>query len=247
MQRVLSEAESTSRRGLSEAESNSSGRRTRTPRGTGRLAERRHRSRSSASLRAAREALLAVKGAVPPVPKNGSATPSGTKTPGAAERKGSSDRTPTAADGRVIRKTTSRIGMTATPETSSPESNDETPNRTTETSKPTLNLPDFAKHSRDMLPSPLTPGRSIADDSDDSYLSAVSESIRGPRSAEDSDGSWNRAVGKRIMDEVAKGPRPRAQGRQRVESSSTARVNRSGELPSPTPSEVTAVGSTRVV
>ncbi|CAE6471266.1 unnamed protein product, partial [Rhizoctonia solani] len=179
MQRVLSEAESTSRRGLSEAEStSSSNRRTRTPRGSSRLAGR-HRSRSSASLRAAREALMAVKDAVPPVPRNGSVTssPAGIKTLGRLPP------SPTGTDGKSVRKATSRVGMT-TPESSSSESSHKRTIVPVEpVSKPTLNLPNFEKHSRDdMLPTPTTPGRNGADDSDDSYLSAVSESVRGDES-----------------------------------------------------------------
>ncbi|QRW19380.1 DENN (AEX-3) domain protein [Rhizoctonia solani] len=239
IQRVLSEAESTGRRGLSEAESTtSSNRRTRTPRGSSRLSGR-HRSRSSASLRAAREALLAAKEAVPPVPRS----PVGTKTPIGAPS-GSDRTTPTGNENRGVRKATSRVGMT-TPESSSSESG-KVPTVSVESApvtKPTVYLPEFGKHSRDdMLPTPSTIGRSGADDSDDSYLSAVSESMRG-------DESWSRATGRRILDdpghhEPVKGSsRTR---RNRAGSSSTTR-GQYGDLPSPTISESTAVGSARAV
>ncbi|CAE6413641.1 unnamed protein product [Rhizoctonia solani] len=242
MQRVLSEAESTSRRGLSEAESTaSSNRRTRTPRGTSRLAGR-HRSRSSASLRAAREALMAVKDAVPPVPRNGSVTSSPIKAP--SRQLSSADKTPTEADSKGVRKATSRVGM-ATPESTSSESS-KVPVVSVEpapVTKPTLHLPEFGKPSRDdMLPTPTTPGRNAADDSDDSYLSAVSESVRG-------DDSWSRASSRRAFDdpsfhEPTKGAsRTR---RPRLSSTSTAR-GQNADLPSPTLSESTAVGSARAV
>ncbi|KAG8691546.1 hypothetical protein FRC11_001536 [Ceratobasidium sp. 423] len=241
MQRVLSEAESTTRRGLSEAESTaSSGRRTRTPRGASRLAGR-HRSRSSASLRAAREALMAVKDAVPPVPRSGSVRSSPTKTPSGITPE---SKTPTGTEGKSIPKATSRVGMT-TPESSSSESN-KVPAVSVEpapVTKPTLNLPEFGKVSRDdMLPTPTTPGRSGAEDSDDSYLSAVSESVRG-------DESWSKASGRRALDDPSfhelskEATRTR---RPRLSSTSTARGQNSN-LPSPTISESTAVGSVRAV
>ncbi|KAJ1311501.1 hypothetical protein OPQ81_009988 [Rhizoctonia solani] len=225
MQRVLSEAESTTRRGLSEAESTaSSNRRTRTPRGSSRLTGR-HRSH-----------------AVPPIPRNGSVTssPSGSKTPSGLPS--SADRTPTGTEDKSVRKVTPRIGMT-TPESSSSESN-KVPTVSVEpappVSKPTLHLPEFGKPSRDeMLPTPTTPGRSGAEDSDD-YLSAASESVRG-------DESWSKASGRRVLDDPSLyGP---AKGtfstrRLRVSSTSTAR-GQNGDLPSPTISESTAVGSVR--
>ncbi|KEP55118.1 DENN (AEX-3) domain protein [Rhizoctonia solani 123E] len=245
MQRVLSEAESTGRRGLSEAEStSSSNRRTRTPRGTSRLAGR-HRSRSSASLRAAREALMAVKDAVPPVPRNGSVTssPAGIKI--SNRLPSSAEKSPTGTEGKSIRKATSRVGMT-TPESSSSESSHKLPILTVEpapVSKPTLNLPDFEKYSRDdMLPTPTTPGRNVADDSDDSYLSAVDESVRD-------DESWSKASGRRALDDPSLREPVKAATRSRrprLSSTSTAR-GLHGDLPSPTISESTAVGSARGV
>jgi hypothetical protein len=196
MQRVLSEAES-------------AGRRVRTPRGTSRLAEggtpRRHRSRSSASIRAAREALMAVKGAVPPMPRtpNGSAIGHGSGT-----------------ESRSVRKATSRIGMTATPERSSIEST-----VANTIAKPMLDVKSIPKSlSPRMPPTPLTPNRGIAEDSDDSYLSAVSETARGARSTGESgsDEDTKRILGRR------------AHGKGVVE--------RVRDMPSPTMSETTAVG-----
>jgi hypothetical protein len=238
MQRVLSEAESTSRRGLSEAEStSSSNRRTRTPRGSSRLSGR-HRSRSSASLRAARDALLAAKEAVPPVPRS----PIGTKTP-VGVTSGSDRTTPTGNEYKSVRKATSRVGMT-TPESSSSESS-KVPIASVDSAptKPTVHLPEFDKHSRDdMLPTPSTLGRGGADDSDDSYLSAVSEGVRG-------DESWSRGTGRRILDDPSLHEPVKAASRTRrtrAGSSSTA-CGQYGDLPSPTISESTAVGSARAV
>lgn len=242
MQRVLSEAES-------------AGRRVRTPRGASRLGEggKRHRSRSSASIRAAREALMAVKGAVPPVPRTS----------------GSGSRTPSGAD-RVLRKAGSRaaMGVGATPETSSNESAQPvSPARAP--ASPTQALkqspsPSYVKQNSStvhakapvsptrpmqMPPTPSTPGRAGAEDSDDSYLSAVSETARGGlQSGDDSDSSGakqilgRRAFGKDVQ-EVEIGTKA-SRGHARAGSTATARAGRvGGDLPSPTVSETTAVGS----
>lgn len=160
IQRVLSEGDSAARR-------------VRTPRGASKLAEGANprRRRSSASMRAAREALMAAKDAVPPIPKTPiSGTPNGSVIGHGAEP--------------VPKVVMSRAGMTATPERSSIDSTD-----TNTIAKPTLEVKAFplAPPSPRMPLTPLTPTRGVADDSDDSYLSAVSETARGGvRSGRDS-------------------------------------------------------------
>ncbi|KAF8609678.1 hypothetical protein BDV93DRAFT_465079 [Ceratobasidium sp. AG-I] len=243
MQRVLSEAES-------------AGRRVRTPRGASRLGEGggRHRSRSSASIRAAREALLAVKGAVPPVPRNGG---SGSRTPSGVRRVGS----------RAV------MGAGATPDTSSNESMMKLNSPPRAPASPTQALkqspsPSYIKQSSSavyakapvsptrqvqMPMTPMTPGRAGAEDSDDSYLSAVSETARvGLQSADDSDSSignrilGRRAFGKDAPEGLAEISGKPSRGHARVRSTSTARGVGSRvarDLPSPTVSETTAVGS----
>ncbi|QRV76710.1 DENN (AEX-3) domain protein [Ceratobasidium sp. AG-Ba] len=197
IQRVLSEGDTAARR-------------PRAPRGASKLAPKRHRSRSSASLRAAREALMAAKEAVPPIPRTPiSGTPNGSVI-------GHGNET-------VPKVVTSRAGMTATPERSSIESTD-----ANTIAKPMLSVQAFpiAPASPQMPPTPLTPNREVVEDSDDSYLSAVSETARGGvRSAHDSGSDEDT---RRIL-----GPR--------VHRKSGAR------MPSPTVSEATAVGTARAV
>ncbi|KAG8705470.1 hypothetical protein FRC08_001663 [Ceratobasidium sp. 394] len=197
IQRVLSEGDSAARR-------------VRTPRGASRLAEgatpKRRRSRSSASIRAAREALMAVKDAVPPIPKTpASGTPNGSVVGHGNE---------------TVPKIPIRAGMTATPERSSIDSTD-----LNTIAKPFLDVMAFpqTQGSPRMPLTPLTPSRGIAEDSDDSYLSAVSETARGVRSGSGSDEDTKRIMGRRMH-------------------------RKSGaRMPSPAVSEATAVGTARAV
>ncbi|KAG8741009.1 hypothetical protein FRC10_003468 [Ceratobasidium sp. 414] len=196
IQRVLSEGDSAARR-------------VRAPHPASRLAEgatpKRRRSRSSASIRAAREALMAVKDAVPPIPKApASGTPNGSVVGHGNE---------------TVPKLPTRAGMTATPERSSIDSTD-----VNAIAKPFLDVKAFplAPGSPRMPLTPLTPSRGIAEDSDDSYLSAVSETARGGVRAESgSDEDTRRIMGRR------------------VHRKSGAR------MPSPAVSEATAVGTAR--
>jgi len=195
---------------------------------------------------------MAVKDAVPPVPRNGG---SGSRTPSGARRVGS------------------KAAMRPTPDTSSNESAKQPISPERAAVSPTQAVkqspsPSYVKQSSSavyakapvsptrqmqMPPTPMTPGRAGAEDSDDSYLSAVSETARvGLQSADDSDSSsGNRilgrhAFGKNAPEGFAETGGKASRGHTRAGSTSTARgaggrVTR--DLPSPTVSETTAVGS----